>query len=221
MLKYNKRHYPAIGQLQVELDYNLIENFLWDNYDKWQDNFTAHKGLAVASNNIASDTYKDVEHFHLTECKKSEELNSADSYSTKQKLSRRIPYSMDEHNWDEPVDFYEGSELQKHLNSAFHDKLIRVRFSRMYPGGVVPPHIDYNTTYAMRFIIPISGNSGVENHFWYNGEHKVVEMEMKKCYFLNIGYKHAVYHKGNDIRHYLMGSIAGQSDFECLRLTAE
>ena len=191
MLKYNKRNYPAIGQLEVDLDYNLIENFLWDNYDKWQDNFTAHKGLAVASNNIASDTYKDVEHFHLTECKTQEDLGEAKEYTTKNKLKRNIPYSMDEHNWDEPVSFYEGTALQSHLNEAFQDKLIRVRFSRMYPGGVVPPHIDYNTTYAMRFIIPISGNSGVENHFWYNGEHKVVEMKMKTCYFLNIGYKHA------------------------------
>ena len=69
---------------------------------------------------------------------------------------------MDEHNWDEPVSFYAGTKLQHHLNSAFQDKLIRVRFSRMRPGGVVPPHIDYNTTYAMRFIIPISGNKGVE-----------------------------------------------------------
>ena len=188
MLKYNKRNYPAIGQLEVDLDYNLIENFLWDNYDKWQDNFTAHKGLAVASNNIASDTYKDVEHFHLTECKTQEDLGEAKEYTTKNKLKRNIPYSLDEHNWDEPVSFYEGTALQSHLNEAFQDKLIRVRFSRMYPGGVVPPHIDYNTTYAMRFIIPISGNSGVENHFWYNGEHKVVEMKMKTCYFLNIGY---------------------------------
>ena len=221
MLKYNKRHYPAISQIPIDLDYDLIEDFLWEHYDKWQDNITAHKGLAVASNNIANDTYNDVEHFHLTECKKTEKLNSSDSYSTKQKLSRRIPYSMDEHNWDEPVSFYAGTKLQHHLNSAFQDKLIRVRFSRMRPGGVVPPHIDYNTTYAMRFIIPISGNKGVENHFWYNGEHKVVEMEMKKCYFLNIGYKHAVYHKGNDLRHYLMGSIAGQRDFECIRFTAD
>ena len=142
MLKYNKRNYPAIGQLEVDLDYNLIENFLWDNYDKWQDNFTAHKGLAVASNNIASDTYKDVEHFHLTECKTQEDLGEAKEYTTKNKLKRNIPYSMDEHNWDEPVSFYEGTALQSHLNEAFQDKLIRVRFSRMYPGGVVPPQID-------------------------------------------------------------------------------
>jgi hypothetical protein len=125
---------------------------------------------------------------------------------------------MDEHNWDEPVDFYKDSTLQQHLNGAFQDKLIRVRFSRMRPGGQVPPHIDYNTTYAMRVIIPLGGCDGVENHFWVNGEHKVVELKAKRCYFLNIGYKHAVYHKGNDLRHYLIASIDGQKDFECIRL---
>ena len=221
MLKYNKRHYPAIAEIDVKLDYNLIEDFLWENYERWQDNITAHKGLAIASNSIANDTYKAVQHFHLTECNKNEPLGEAKEYSTKNKLKRNIPYSMDEHNWDEPVDFYKGTKLQTHLNSAFQDKLIRVRYSRMFPGGVVPKHIDYNTTYAMRFIIPISGNKGVENHFWYNGEHKVVEMKEKRCYFLNIGYAHAVFHNGMGIRHYLMGSVAGQRDFECIRFTTE
>ena len=142
MLKYNKRNYPAISQIDVDLDYTLIEDFLWENYDRWQNNFEAHKGLAVASNGIASDTYKHVQHFHLTECRKEEELGEAEQYSTKDKLRRNIPFTMDEHNWDEPVDFYKGSSLQKHLNGAFQDKLIRVRFSRMFPNGVVPPHID-------------------------------------------------------------------------------
>jgi len=221
MLKYNKRHYPAIAEINVDLDYDLIENFLKLNYHRWQDNMTAHKGLAVASNHIAKDTYNAVQHFHLTECRKQESLETAQAYSTKDKLSRKIPYSMDEHNWDEPVDFYNGTELQKHLNSAFQDKLIRVRYSRMFPGGVVPKHIDYNTTYAMRFIIPISGNKGVTNTFWYNGEEIKVEMKEKRCYFLNIGYPHMVEHQGMGIRHYLMGSIAGQLDFECIRFTTE
>ena len=221
MLKYNKRHYPAISEINVDLDYDLIENFLKLNYHRWQDNMTAHKGLAVASNHIAKDTYNAVQHFHLTECRKQESLETAQAYSTKDKLSRKIPYSMDEHNWDEPVDFYNGTELQKHLNSAFQDKLIRVRYSRMFPGGIVPRHIDYNTTYAMRFIIPISGNKGVTNTFWYNGDEIKVEMEEKRCYFLNIGYSHMVEHNGMGIRHYLMGSVAGQRDFECIRFTTE
>lgn len=219
MLKYNKRNYPAIAEIDIDLDYDLIENFMLDNYDRWQDNMTAHKGLAIASNQIADQTYNAVQHFHLTECNKNEPLETAQAYSTKDKLKRKIPYSMDEHNWDEPVDFYEGTELQKHLNSTFQDKLIRVRYSRMFPGGVVPRHIDYNTTYAMRFIIPISGNQGVTNTFWYNGEEIKVEMKCKRCYFLNIGYPHMVEHQGMGIRHYLMGSIAGQRDFECIRLS--
>ena len=221
MSRFNKRHYPHIAELPIELDYDLIEDFLWEHYDKWQDNYTSHRGLAVASNSIASDTYKDVETFHLTECKKEEELEDASAYTTKDKISRKIPFSMDEHNWNEPVDFYKGSPLQRHLNGAFQDKLIRVRFSRLRPGGSVPPHIDYNTTYAMRVIIPLSGNKGVENHFWVNGVHKVVEMKQKRCYFLNIGYRHAVYHKGNDLRHYLIASIDGQKDFECIRLSTK
>ena len=219
MLKYNKRNYPAIAELDIELDYDLIENFMLDNYDRWQDNMTAHKGLAIASNQIADQTYNAVQHFHLTECNKNEPLETAQAYSTKDKLKRKIPYSMDEHNWDEPVDFYKGTELQSHLNSAFQGKLIRVRYSRMFPGGVVPKHIDYNTTYAMRFIIPISGNQGVTNTFWYNGDEIKVEMKCKRCYFLNIGYPHMVEHQGMGIRHYLMGSIAGQRDFECIRLS--
>ena len=28
MLKYNKRHYPAISQIPIDLDYDLIEDFL-------------------------------------------------------------------------------------------------------------------------------------------------------------------------------------------------
>ena len=111
MLKYNKRHYPAIAEIDIDLDYTLIEDYLWENYDRWQNNFEAHKGLAVASNNIASDTYKAVQHFHLTECRKEEQLDEAEHYSTKDKLRRNIPFTMDEHNWDEPVDFYKNSKL--------------------------------------------------------------------------------------------------------------
>ena len=45
-------------------------------------------------------------------------------------------------------------------------------------------------------------------------------MKEKRCYFLNIGYPHVVEHQGMGIRHYLMGSVAGnQKDFECIRLS--
>ena len=43
-------------------------------------------------------------------------------------------------------------------------------------------------------------------------------MEPGKCYFLNIGFKHAVYHEGNEDRIYLIGSLGGQQDIEPLRI---
>jgi hypothetical protein len=214
MIREHKKHkFPAFAELDVKPDISLISDFMYENYDKWEDNITAHKGLAVASNNIANETYKCVEHFHLTVPKHEDntELHASD-YSLKDKLKRDVSYTMDEHNWNTPTCFYDGTELQSHLNGLFKSNIIRARYSRMQPGGIVPPHIDYNTTYAVRWIMPINGNEGVVDKFWYKGEELELEMENGKMYFLNIGYRHAVYHNGTKTRHYLMGSLASQED---------
>ena len=214
MIREHKKHrFPPFAELPVKPDVSLISDFMYENYDKWEDNITAHKGLAVASNNIANETYKCVEHFHLTVPKQEDEIElEADDFSLRDKLKKNVSHTMNEHNWNHPASFYAGSELESHLNSLFKANIIRARFSRMKPGGVVPPHIDYNTTYAVRWIMPINGNEGVENKFWYKGEERTLHMENGKMYFLNIGYRHAVFHNGSKIRHYLMGSLASQED---------
>lgn len=214
MIREHKKHrFPPFAELPVTPDVDLISDFMYDNYHRWEDNITAHKGLAVASNNIANKTYKCVEHFHLTVPSEDDEVDiQVNDFSLKEKLKRQVSHTMDEHNWKHPTGFYDGTELQQHLNSLFKAKIIRARFSRMQPGGVVPPHIDYNTTYAVRWIMPINGNEGVVNKFWYKGEEHELQMENGKMYFLNIGFKHAVYHNGPKTRHYLMGSLASQED---------
>lgn len=214
MIRSHKKHeFPPFAVLDVNPDVELITSFMRDNYHRWEDNITAHKGLAVASNNIANETYKCVEHFHLTVPDKDDESTpETDSFSLRDKLKRDVSYTMDEHNWNKPAEFYEGTELQSHLNSLFKSEIIRARYSRMQPGGVVPPHIDYNTTYAVRWIMPLDGNEGVVDKFWYKGEELDLEMENGKMYFLNIGYRHAVYHNGPKTRHYLMGSLKSQED---------
>lgn len=212
---HKKYEFPLWAELPIKPNMGLIEDFLWRHIDKrWEDNITAHKGLAVASNNIANETYKHVEHVHLTVPAEIEEnLEAPENYSTADKLKQNVSYTMNEHNWTEPQSFYKGSELEAHLNSLFKAKLIRTRFSKMQPGGVVPPHIDYNTTYAVRWILPISGNDGVINVFWdRDGNERVLRMKCGSIYFLNIGYRHAVYHKGDETRYYLMGSLESQED---------
>lgn len=214
MIREHKKHrFPPFAELPVKPDVSLISDFMYENYDKWEDNITAHKGLAVASNNIANETYKCVEHFHLTVPKQEDENDlEASNFTLRDKLKKNVSHTMNEHNWNHPASFYAGSELESHLNGLFKADIIRARFSRMKPGGVVPPHIDYNTTYAVRWIMPINGNEGVENKFWYKGKEHTLHMENGKMYFLNIGYRHAVFHNGAEIRHYLMGSLASQED---------
>lgn len=212
---HKKYEFPLWAELPIEPDMGLIEDFLWKEINhRWEDNITAHKGLAVASNNIANDTYAHVEHVHLTIPAPIEEsLESPENYSTADKLKQNVSYTMNEHNWTEPQNFYVNTELQKHLNGLFKSKLIRTRFSRMKPGGEVPPHIDYNTTYAVRWILPIDGNEGVDNIFWdKDGNEHILNMKEGRIYFLNIGYRHAVYHRGKNIRHYLIGSLESQED---------
>ena len=80
-------------------------------------------------------------------------------------------------------DGYMKDILQRHKG-----KVTRVRWAVANPGMNMQPHLDYDTTYAVRFVIPISGNKGVINKFWYKGEEISYEMEEGKAYFLNIGY---------------------------------
>ena len=223
MLKHKKFEYPALAELPIQPDMSLLEDFLEKNQDMWQDNYTAHEGICVNNGKVADATYNHVKHYHLTgpnfTVDNAPTTDLFDNYSPKNKMRKEDihPY-MDEYNWKYPKPFYENTSLHKHLNSLFNAPIIRLRMSRMIPGASVPPHIDYNTTYAIRFVIPIKGNKGVVNRFWYKGEELDYEMEEGKAYFLNIGYRHAVYHNGNQNRYYLLGTLGGQEDIECLRL---
>ena len=224
MLKHKKFEYPAIAELPIEINLDLLKTYLKDHDHLWQDNYSAHEGLCVNNGKVADSTYKQIDHFHLTgtnfDADNAPKTSDFEEYTAKAKIKRdEIHPYMDEYNWAHPLPHYGGTELHKHLTSLFKSPIIRLRMSRMQPGCVVPEHIDYNTTYAVRFIIPISGNGGVVNRFWYKGEIYDFEMQEGKAYFLNVGYKHAVYHKGFDTRYYLLGTLGGQEDIECLRLT--
>jgi len=239
-LKYKKFDYPLCAEIpQLKPDMELITRFMNENNDLWLDNFTAHPGITLSNAQVAVDTFHLIDHIALTGPTQPQVINSQlDSLSdipedaearskltsdlgnvikTKDKLSGKAGHLLNEYNWGEPAEFYNNSELHNHITDLFEAPVIRVRYSKMQPGAQITPHIDYNTTYAIRFIIPIDGNEGVENKFWLKGEEKTFNLEHGKVYFLNIGYTHAVYHKGSSERRYLIGSLGGQQDIESIR----
>ena len=235
MLVHKKREFPYCAPMSLEPDMELIKSSMDSLADQWQDNFAAHPGICMTNGYVAEETYQKIDHIALTGPSKHDGALTGQAYrmedipdasedrrklcetetpklSAKDKLRGRAGHLLNEHNWGEPREFYKDTKLHKHITELFKAPVIRIRYSAMVPGATISPHIDYNTTYAVRFIIPIDGNEGVDNVFYDKGEEHVYNLEHGKCYFLNIGYKHAVYHRGDKVRRYLIGSLGGQQD---------
>ena len=76
---------------------------------------------------------------------------------------------------------------------------------------------NYDTTYAVRIIVPISGTNGVTNVFWPKNQRQELNMIADgSAYFLNVGYKHSVEHNGSEDRVALMFSLPTQEDIQDL-----
>lgn len=226
MLDNKKYQYPAVAKLPLNPNLLLMKGFLERNQDKWGSPYDQMPGLCLSEGDLAKSTYGQVEHICLTGPNQKLDTENSQQYcetnhhkfSAKDKIRGRVDPLMDEYSWQHPLDFYDNTELQTHINSLFEAPVIRVKYSRLLPGKEIPPHIDYNTTYAVRFVIPLSGTDGVVNRFWYKGE--VIEKNLKPgyVYFLNIGYKHQVIHNGTEPREIILGSLGGQQDIECIKL---
>lgn len=226
MLENKKFNYPAVAKLPVKPDMLMMQGFLERHQDKWGNPYEQMAGLCLSEGDLAKSTYGQVEHICLTGPKETLVVDDSQKYceanhhkfSAKDKLRGRVDPLMDEYSWQHPLDFYDQTELKQHLESLFDAPIIRVKYSRLLPGKEIPPHIDYNTTYAVRFVIPLAGTEGVVNRFWYKGEVLEYNLEPGNVYFLNIGYKHQVVHNGNKPRDIILGSLGGQQDIECIKL---
>lgn len=92
----------------------------------------------------------------------------------------------------------------------------RIRLVRLAAGSSVPPHIDYDPSYAVRIIIPILSNQECVNLFWIKNQVQSVFLQPGKAYFLNTGYKHAVINLSNTDRYTLMITLDGSQDIDHL-----
>lgn len=226
MLSNRKYQYPACAKLPKTPNLLLMLGFLERNEHRWGNPYEMLEGGCLAQGDLADATYGHVEHIPLTIPSKSLIVDNPrdhcetthKNYSVKDKLRGNVDPWMDEYSWNKPQDFYDKTELQDHLESLFEAPLIRVKYSRLLPGKEIYPHVDYNTTYAVRFVIPLSGTDGVVNRFWYKGEILEYNLTPGNVYFLNIGYKHQVVHNGKKPRNIILGSLGGQQDIECIKL---
>lgn len=244
-MQLRKHSYPTFAKLpNVRFDIERLREEVGKLNEKWVNVFQANRGLCATHHDLAEDNHAHFDQINLTyfepslnefldltdlkaECKviaNSDELGSTKTqkYRTKIKRLENLPPAMNEHNWYHPLPLYEGSYIQQAIESQFKSKPIRVRLTRLRAGKHLTPHIDYDTTYAIRIIVPISGTDGVTNVFWPRNQREEYHMPADgSAYFLNIGYKHSVEHDGTEDRVSLMFSLPTQEDIADLALNRE
>lgn len=210
--------------------------------EKWANVYQANRGLCAVHEELANDNYHHFDQITLTyyeeslneleditqlrkECAAtaaSESLGQSKhaKYRTKTRVLEGLPPAMNEHNWYHPLPAYEGSYLQEAIESQFKATPIRVRLTRIKAGSHgLSKHIDYDTTYAIRILVPIDGTDGVYNNVWRKGKKEVYHLPSDgHAYFLNAGYAHSVDHTGDEDRICLMFSLPTQEDVEMLTI---
>lgn len=238
-----RRELPTLAKIQgIKFDIDKLQEEAQRMSEQWANVYQANRGLCAVHEELAMDNYHHFDQITLTyfeesfneveditdlkaECKiiaNSDSLGDSKhaKYRTKTRMLDGLPAAMNEHNWNHPLPIYEGSYIQEAITSQFKVAPIRARLTRIRAGSPgLSKHMDYDTVYAIRVIVPICGTDGVFNHFWRQGEKKTFQMEPDgSAYFLNVGFAHSVEHTGDEDRIALMFSLPYQDDIEGLTL---
>ena len=239
-MQLRKFNYPACAVLtNVKFDIERLRSEVASLNEQWVNVFQANRGLCATHQDLAQDNHDHFDQINLTyfepslndfmdltdlkaECKliaNSDSLGITKTQRHRTKINRldTLPPAMNEHNWFHPLPIYENSYIKQAIDNQFKAKPIRVRLTRLKAGKYLTPHIDYDTTYAVRIIVPISGTNGVTNVFWPKNQRQELNMIADgSAYFLNVGYKHSVEHNGSEDRVALMFSLPTQEDIQDL-----
>jgi quercetin dioxygenase-like cupin family protein len=202
-----KQDLPTISNLNLKIDLEKLRRATDTLAEKFVDVRTANPALCDNHMELVKNVYDNFEQINLT--KPSEILPYTDSI--KERLRRR-----EEHLYNVPTEEYIGSVYQE-IVTQLKAPASRVRITKLAPGKIIPFHVDYDVSYAVRCICPIYGGSNVVNLFKRDGKLEAYNLEDGNAYFLNIGYPHAVVNMSDAPRIALMFSLDGTEDLENVR----
>jgi hypothetical protein len=201
-----KNQLPTMANLNLDIDLMRLQLACNQLAEKFVDVRSANPGLCMNHEDLVKDVYDNFEQINLTTPSKI--LPHTDSI--KERLRRR-----EEHLYNVPTEEYTGSYFEEIVTQC-KSPASRIRITKLAPGKTIPFHVDYDTTYAVRCIVPIFSSKLVTNLWKRNGEIEEYVLEPGNAYFLNIGYPHSVVNNSDDPRIALMFSLDGQLDLEHL-----
>jgi len=219
-----KRDLPVCVPLPgIKFDIEKLKEGYNSLKHKMRSLYYENDGIAVAHNQqfLADLDQNQFFEVSLTTIDPSIDTSNTDHYKHdyKSKHNKVSHPAFDEGNWNHKQDYYKGSYFEEALESQFIGEACRVRLHHLGAGKQIPPHIDYDPSYACRVIIPIQGTDNVTNVLWVGKERQEYHLEANGgAYFLNIGYRHAVYHNGDEDRIALVATFTTQEDFQSIAL---
>lgn len=201
-----KKQLPTIKNFNLSIDLKKLQESSDNLMKKFVDVRTANPMLCMNHEDLVKDVYNNFEQINLTT--PSEILPH--TTSIKERLRRR-----EEHLYNVPTKEYSGSYFEE-IITQMKSPASRIRITKLAPGKVIPFHVDYDVSYAVRCICPIYSDKQVINLFRRDGKLEAYNLENGNAYFLNIGYPHAVVNMSNKPRIALMFSLDGTDDLETM-----
>lgn len=199
-----KQELPTIADLGLDIDLEKLRAETDKLAEKFVDVRTANPMLCMNHEELVKDVYDNFEQINLTT--PSEILPH--TTSIKERLRRK-----EEHLYNVPTEDYTGSYFEEIVTQC-KAPASRIRITKLAPGKMIPWHVDYDVSYAVRCIVPVYGGGNVVNLFKRNGKLEAYNLVDGTANFLNIGYPHAVVNMSDKPRIALMFSLDGTDDLQ-------
>lgn len=201
-----KQNLPTMANLNLSINLDRLRAATDALAEKFVDVRTANPMLCDNHMELVKNVYDNFEQINLTT---PSEILPYEA-SIKERLKRR-----EEHLYNVPTEDYTGSVFEE-IVTQLKAPASRVRITKLAPGKMIPFHVDYDVSYAVRCICPVYGGNNVVNLFKRDGKLEAYNLEDGNAYFLNIGYPHAVVNMSDQPRIALMFSLDGTDDIASL-----
>lgn len=203
-----KQNLPTVANLNLSIDLDKLRAATDALAEKFVNVKIANPMLCDNHMELVKSVYDNFEQINLTT---PSEILPYEA-SIKERLKRR-----EEHLYNVPTGDYTGSVFEE-IVTQLKETASRVRITKLAPGKMIPFHVDYDVSYAVRCICPIYRGPDVVNLFKRDGKLEAYNLEDGNAYFLNIGYPHAVVNMSDQPRIALMFSLDGTDDITDLQL---
>ena len=196
----NRNELPNYKKIGVKVDTDKILKILEDNKHKlikYRDNLNVK-----CATPFLNELYEQIPITELTE---------GSDYTLPLAGHRDVKY--DERNYTTLIECLRGTYIEEVMN-MFKSKPTRARFIIKKPGAHILPHMDYDTTYSVRYFIPLKTNewsfTAVKRK---NEEPELLNMKADgSVYFVNQGWTHSAWNFGKEDCIRLIVAVNGQED---------